>query len=113
MLNLCRCASSQLKAACNTAVLLHIRDVTGLLPLHRVLEARGPAAPDTIAAVLLHIRDVTGLLPHLYFTRSGDHRLLSLLPFRIRREGKTARITRELLAAAEPDASKRPRVHDG
>ncbi|WP_456506142.1 hypothetical protein [Arthrobacter sp. UYCu723] len=94
-------------------MLLHIRDVTGLLPLHRVLEARGPAAPDTIAAVLLHIRDVTGLLPHLYFTRSGDHRLLSLLPFRIRREGKTARITRELLAAAEPDASKRPRVHDG
>ncbi|WP_426987541.1 hypothetical protein [Pseudarthrobacter sp. Y6] len=89
------------------------------LPVHgvirhgyRVLEAHGPAAPNTIAAVLLHIRDVTGLLPHLYFTRSGDNRLVSLLPFRTRSEGKVARITRELLAAAEHDASKRPGVHD-
>jgi hypothetical protein len=86
------------------------------LPVHgfvrhgqRILQARGPAVPATIATVLLHLRDVTGLLPHVHFLPASRNRFTAIL--RPMRGDAASRETRNLLAAAEPDPGKRPRVH--
>jgi hypothetical protein len=88
--------------------------VSGLqIGKHRVLRARGPAVPNTIAAILLQIRDQTNKLPQAYFGWAEGNPLQYLLRFLLFGEGDTAVVTREVLRRTESDPEKRPGIHVG
>jgi hypothetical protein len=88
--------------------------VSGLeVGTHRVLRARGPAVPNTIAAILLQIRDQTNKLPQAYFGWAEGNPIQYLLRFLLFGEGDTAVVTREVLRRTESDPEKRPGIHVG
>jgi hypothetical protein len=80
---------------------------------HHVLKCASPAIPNGIAALLLFIRDQTQQIPHAYFGWTEGNPIAYLLKFLAFGEGDTAPVTREVLRQAEPDPTKRPRIHVG
>ncbi|MGA5129891.1 amino acid transporter [Streptomyces olivoreticuli] len=79
----------------------------------QILRVQGAGVPNTIAAVLLQLRDRTGQVPHAYFNWTEGHPLSHLLRFLVFGDGEVAPVTREVLRRAEPDLTRRPRVHVG
>jgi hypothetical protein len=59
------------------------------------------------------VRDEFGLMPHIYFDRAEGSPLVHFLRFILLGSGEVAPVTREVLRRAEPDRSRRPRVHVG
>ncbi|WP_329459724.1 amino acid transporter [Streptomyces sp. NBC_01497] len=80
--------------------------------VHR-LRVQGPTVPNTIAAVLLELRDRTEEVPHVYFNWTEGDPFGHLVRFLVFGDGEVAPVTREVLRRAEPDPSRRPRVHVG
>jgi hypothetical protein len=80
---------------------------------HRVLRCTSPAVPNAIAGLLLDLRNRTFAIPHAYFGWTEGNPIAYLLKFLVFGEGDTAPICREVLRKAEPDPSRRPRVHLG
>ncbi|MBD1864771.1 MULTISPECIES: amino acid transporter [Trichocoleus] len=80
---------------------------------YRILQAKGAAIPNTIAAILLYIREQTGQLPHAYFGWAEGNPVQYLLRFILFGEGDIAVVTREVLRKAEKDPEKRPSIHVG
>ncbi|MBD2120334.1 amino acid transporter [Trichocoleus sp. FACHB-262] len=80
---------------------------------YRILQAKGAAVPNTIAAILLYIRDQTGKLPHAYFGWAEGNPIQYLLRFILFGEGDIAVVTREVLRKAEKDPEQRPGIHVG
>ncbi|HEY4994445.1 MAG TPA: amino acid transporter [Nakamurella sp.] len=79
----------------------------------RVLEMTSPAVSNSIAALLLHLRDVYGVKPNVYFEWTEGNPVTNLLRFLFLGVGEIAPTTREVLRRAEPDRSRRPKVHVG
>ncbi|KAB7834273.1 APC family permease [Streptomyces mobaraensis NBRC 13819 = DSM 40847] len=79
----------------------------------RILRVEGPGVPNTIAAVLMELRNRTDRVPHAYFNWTEGHPLSHLLRFLVFGDGEVAPVTREVLRRAEPDLSRRPRIHVG
>ena len=80
---------------------------------YRVLRCVSPAMPNAIAALLLFVRDQTGKIPHAYFGWTEGNPITYLLKYLAFGEGDTAPVTREVLRQAEPDVTRRPRIHVG
>ncbi|WP_245966519.1 amino acid transporter [Sphaerisporangium album] len=79
----------------------------------RFLTAGSPSAPNAIAAILLHLRDTTGIVPQVYFRWAEGNPVIAFVGYLILGGGDVAPLTREILRRAEPDVSRRPRVHVG
>ncbi|MCX4820165.1 APC family permease [Streptomyces sp. NBC_01142] len=79
----------------------------------RILRVQGAVVPNTIAAVLMELRARTGQVPHAYFNWTEGHPLGHLLRFLVFGDGEVAPVTREVLRRAEPDLTRRPRIHVG
>jgi hypothetical protein len=79
----------------------------------RVLEMTSPAVSNSIAALLLHLRDEYGVKPNVYFEWTEGNPVSNLLRFLFLGVGEIAPTTREVLRRAEPDRSRRPKVHVG
>ncbi|WP_340383551.1 amino acid transporter [Streptomyces sp. SS7] len=80
---------------------------------YRVLTLESSSIPNALAALLLHTRDTTGCLPHIYFEWTEGNPFANFLRFFLFGQGEVAPVTREVLREAEPDRSRRPRVHTG
>ncbi|WP_033822597.1 amino acid transporter [Kitasatospora sp. MBT63] len=80
---------------------------------YRVLTLEHSSIPNALAALLLHARDVTGQQPHIYFEWTEGNPFAQFLRFFLFGQGEVAPVTREVLREAEPDRSRRPRVHVG
>jgi hypothetical protein len=80
---------------------------------YRILCLQSSAIANSIAATLLHIRDRTGRLPHIYFSWTEGNPVVYLLRYLVFGDGEIAPLTREVLRQAEPDRTRRPRVHVG
>ncbi|MEV7598458.1 amino acid transporter [Kitasatospora sp. NPDC089797] len=80
---------------------------------YRVLTLESSSIPNAIAALALTVRDRTGQRPHLYFEWTEGSPFAQFLRFFLFGQGEVAPVTREVLREAEPDRSKRPRVHVG
>ncbi len=78
-----------------------------------VLRCVSPAIPNAIAGLLLDLRDRTQTIPHAYFGWTEGNPMAYLLKFLAFGEGDTAPVCREVLRQAEPDPTRRPRVHVG
>ncbi|WP_042445014.1 APC family permease [Streptacidiphilus jiangxiensis] len=79
----------------------------------RVLSLESASIPNSLAALLLHIRDATGRKPHIYFGWTEGNPVSQFLKFFLFGQGEVAPVTREVLREAEPDRTRRPRVHVG
>lgn len=80
---------------------------------YRVLTLESSSIPNALAALLLHVRDVTGCTPHIYFEWTEGNPFANFLRFFLFGQGEVAPVTREVLRVAEPDVTRRPRVHTG
>ncbi|MFJ7911324.1 amino acid transporter [Kitasatospora sp. NPDC096204] len=80
---------------------------------YRVLTLESSSIPNALAALALNIRDRTGQQPHLYFEWTEGNPFAQFLRFFLFGQGEVAPVTREVLREAEPDRSRRPRVHVG
>ncbi|MGW5329465.1 APC family permease [Streptomyces sp. NPDC004014] len=80
---------------------------------YRVLTVESASIPNALAALLLHARDLTGCTPHIYFEWTEGNPFANFLRFFLFGQGEVAPVTREVLREAEPDRSRRPRVHTG
>ncbi|MGW3043845.1 amino acid transporter [Kitasatospora sp. NPDC001159] len=80
---------------------------------YRVLTLESSSIPNAIAALALTVRDRTGQQPHLYFEWTEGNPFAQFLRFFLFGQGEVAPVTREVLREAEPDRTKRPRVHVG
>jgi hypothetical protein len=80
---------------------------------YKILKVESPSVPNAIAALLLRIRDETGVMPHVYFAWTEGNPFYFLFRYLISGEGDVPPVTREILRRAEPDRSRRPRVHVG
>jgi len=80
---------------------------------HRVLRCSSPAIPNAIAGLLMDLRDRTDTIPHAYFGWTEGNPIAYLMKFLAFGEGDTAPVCREVLRKAEPDATRRPRIHVG
>jgi hypothetical protein len=78
---------------------------------YRVLTFESATVPNAFAALLLHIRDITNRQPHLYLEWTEGNPVTNFLRFLFLGVGEVAPVTREVLRRAEPDPSRRPRVH--
>ncbi|PBC66092.1 amino acid transporter [Streptomyces sp. TLI_235] len=80
---------------------------------YRLLSLEHSSIPNALAALLLHVRDATGQQPHIYFEWTEGNPFAQFLRFFLFGQGEVAPVTREVLREAEPDRSRRPRVHVG
>ncbi|MEU0408605.1 amino acid transporter [Streptomyces griseorubiginosus] len=80
---------------------------------YRVLTLESSSIPNALAALLLHVRDVTHCTPHIYFEWTEGNPFHNFLRFFLFGQGEVAPVTREVLREAEPDRTRRPRVHTG
>ncbi|MEU0968710.1 amino acid transporter [Streptomyces sp. NPDC005917] len=80
---------------------------------YRVLTLESASVPNALAALLLHVRDETRCIPHIYFEWTEGNPFANFLRFFLFGQGEVAPVTREVLREAEPDRSRRPRVHVG
>ena len=80
---------------------------------YRVLSLQSSSVPNALAALLLQVRDLTGQQPHIYFEWTEGNPFAQFLRFFLFGQGEVAPVTREVLREAEPDRTKRPRVHVG
>ncbi|MFB6894200.1 amino acid transporter [Kitasatospora sp. NPDC056327] len=80
---------------------------------YRVLTLESSGVPNALAALLLTVRDRTGQQPHIYFEWTEGNPFAQFLRFFLFGQGEVAPVTREVLREAEPDRSRRPRVHVG
>ncbi|TPQ16508.1 APC family permease [Streptomyces sporangiiformans] len=80
---------------------------------YRVLTLESSSIPNALAALLLDVRDTTGQIPHIYFEWTEGNPFANFLRFFLFGQGEVAPVTREVLREAEPDRSRRPRIHVG
>ncbi|WP_327430704.1 amino acid transporter [Streptomyces sp. NBC_01236] len=80
---------------------------------YRVLTLESSSIPNALAALLLHVRDTTGCTPHIYFEWTEGNPFANFLRFFLFGQGEVAPVTREVLREAEPNRSRRPRIHVG
>ncbi|MGW8971241.1 amino acid transporter [Streptomyces platensis] len=80
---------------------------------YRVLCLESSTVSNALAALLLHARDLTGQRPHIYFEWTEGNPFAQFLRFFLFGQGEVAPVTREVLREAEPDRTRRPRVHVG
>ncbi|MGW5128819.1 amino acid transporter [Streptomyces sp. NPDC004069] len=80
---------------------------------YRVLALESASIPNALAALLLDVREMTGRTPHIYFEWTEGNPFANFLRFFLFGQGEVAPVTREVLREAEPDRTKRPRVHTG
>ncbi|MFI9831209.1 APC family permease [Streptomyces sp. NPDC051913] len=80
---------------------------------YRVLTLESSSIPNALAALLLHVRDTTACTPHIYFEWTEGSPFANFLRFFLFGQGEVAPVTREVLREAEPDRTRRPRVHTG
>ncbi|MER5464997.1 amino acid transporter [Streptomyces sp. NPDC002668] len=80
---------------------------------YRVLTLESSSIPNALAALLLHVRDTIGQQPHIYFEWTEGNPFTNFLRFFLFGQGEVAPVTREVLREAEPNRSRRPRVHVG
>ncbi|MCU7820622.1 amino acid transporter [Kitasatospora sp. DSM 101779] len=80
---------------------------------YRILTLEHSSIPNALAALLLYVRNVTGQQPHIYFEWTEGNPFAQFLRFFLFGQGEVAPVTREVLREAEPDRSRRPRVHVG
>ncbi|MFD8737633.1 amino acid transporter [Streptomyces sp. NPDC059618] len=80
---------------------------------YRVLTLESASIPNALAALLLYVRDTTGGIPHIYFEWTEGNPFTNFLRFFLFGQGEVAPVTREVLREAEPDRTRRPRVHVG
>ncbi|MFC7266904.1 amino acid transporter [Streptomyces lutosisoli] len=80
---------------------------------YRVLTLESSSVPNALAALLLHVRDSTGCTPHIYFEWTEGNPFANFFRFFLFGQGEVAPVTREVLREAEPNRSRRPRIHVG
>ena len=80
---------------------------------YRVLEIESASVPNALAALALHMRDVSGVDPARLLRVDRGQPGVHLLRFLLFGQGEVAPVTREVLRRAEPDPTRRPRVHVG
>ncbi|NIY64366.1 APC family permease [Streptomyces malaysiensis] len=78
---------------------------------YRVLTLESSSIPNALAALLLHVRETAGRTPHIYFEWTEGNPFANFLRFFLFGQGEVAPVTREVLRGAEPDRTRRPRVH--
>lgn len=78
---------------------------------YKVWRCSSASVPNAIAAILLKLRDDTDQVPHAYFGWTEGHPIGYVFKYILLGEGETAPLTREILRSAEPDTTRRPRVH--